>query len=61
MAFFLAAAPGEEATDCDYGFVLENPCRLPMPPRVLGQPKIYPLDPQLVPRMQKQLRMVVPM
>ena len=51
---------GEEATDCAFGFVLDNPCRLTIPPHVLGQPKIYPLDPKLVSRCQTQLRHVVP-
>ena len=52
---------GEEATECGFGFVLENPCRLTLPPHVLGQPKIYQLDPSLVSRAQKQLRHVVPL
>jgi hypothetical protein len=52
---------GEEATECAFGFVLDRPCRLTIPPHVLGQPKIYQLDPTLLSRAQKQLREVVPL
>ena len=41
-------------------FVLDSPCRLTIPPHVLGQPKIYALDPLVVSRCQKQLRHVAP-
>lgn len=35
-----AAEDGEEATECEYGFVLDRPCRLTVPPKVLGQVRL---------------------
>uniref|UniRef100_A0A7S4NV91 ASCH domain-containing protein n=1 Tax=Guillardia theta TaxID=55529 RepID=A0A7S4NV91_GUITH len=50
----------EEKTECAYGFILDKPCRLSITPKILGQPKIWPLETQVLARAQKQLRYVVP-
>lgn len=56
-----AAAGGDiEATECGYGFICANPCRLPAPPKILGQPKLYSLDRGMHTRAMQQLREVLP-
>eukprot|EP00293_Proteomonas_sulcata_P007664 CAMPEP_0184291004 /NCGR_PEP_ID=MMETSP1049-20130417/3119_1 /TAXON_ID=77928 /ORGANISM="Proteomonas sulcata, Strain CCMP704" /LENGTH=359 /DNA_ID=CAMNT_0026598305 /DNA_START=60 /DNA_END=1139 /DNA_ORIENTATION=- len=54
------AEVGEETTDCEFGFICDRPCRLTVLPHILGQPKLYDLDPILLSRAQKQLREVIP-
>ncbi|TNV83680.1 hypothetical protein FGO68_gene10563 [Halteria grandinella] len=34
----------QEPTECQYQFVVRNPCYLEMPPRMSGQPNIYKMD-----------------
>lgn len=49
-----------EGTECEFGFMCANPCRLSAPPKILGQPKIYRLERAVLDRAQKQLREVLP-